>query len=155
MTVIIPLQNELDDEGITRIYARTKSRFERFEREKNGAKELIDILDKSIGIKLEYDPQAGMVIMPEGKFVREPEGGHTLFFFGKMAARMLDMQTKYGISPEEAFHSSMDLMKQVVEAYSKGSKLGVVEKDGKLIDSWETLNDLNEYLERKLELDEA
>jgi hypothetical protein len=155
ISVPVPIGNKLNEEGIRRIYSRTKTRFERFAREKEGAEQLIDVLKEQLGIEIEYNPQSGILFLPQGKFIPDDESGKRVIFFGKMAAMLADMQAKLGVSTEHVVDGALDFLLQVLEAYQTGSKLALMDKEGAIINSWESYEELNRYIERESELNDA
>ena len=125
IVVEIPTGNLLDREGLTRLRNRTKRRFETFELQREGAEVLIDTLRELWGVEITYGAEEGILIVPKGQFVADPSGGRDFTAFGRCAARLQDMQRKFGILPQAAFEGSLDVMRQVVDAFRSGGRLQV------------------------------
>ncbi len=100
----------MNAEGIKRILRVTVSRFERFDREREGADKLIRTLEDQLGIQIEYDPQSGFLSLPKGTFIADPSGEETLFPFGRLAASLDLIERKNGIPWEEAIMRSLKLL---------------------------------------------
>jgi len=152
LSVNIPIENKLDAEGVKLIIVRTKSRFERFEREQEGTEMIIEVLNEQLGLKIEYNPQSGILILPKGTFVKDLEGGSTLVGFGKFAAKVESLQGKYGILPDDIILDSMNLIGQVIETFSSGNQIAISDEDGTILDSWDTLQKLFHHVNRDMEL---
>jgi hypothetical protein len=75
----IPLDNRLDRNGLRRLENRTKRRHQRYEDQRAGARILIEKLEEALGVKIEYNPEAGVLI------IERPEGGADISIFGKLA----------------------------------------------------------------------
>lgn len=154
ISVHVPTDNLLDAEGLQRLRNRTKNRFQRFEAQKEGADILIDELRKQWGVDIDYGPEFGVLRLPKGEFNPDPSGEHTVNAFGQFAAQLERLKDKYGIDPQKAIDGSIDVMYQIVMAYKGGAKLQMHDKDGKLINEWETLEDLLRHVDRQAELED-
>lgn len=142
LRVRIPTDHVLDPEGLRTIEARTKSRFERFTRERDGAKILVEILKDKLGLEVEYDPHGGILLIPKGTFVKDSVGGTSASFFGRTAARLEDIRRRLGCTFEEAFQSCLDVATLIATGYKATGKLGLYDHDGNAIVSWESLEAL-------------
>jgi hypothetical protein len=151
----IPVENVVDDHGCRRIRAKTRARFSRFEREQAGAEVLLDILKQELGLELEYSSQDGILIFPKGRFVRSPNGDMGFVAFGKTAELFDRLHEKYGFSPKEVFHSSIDLMKQRVDAFKWGSHLELRDPTGAVVTRWTSLQEFIQHIKREQEGDES
>jgi hypothetical protein len=154
LRVHIPADNTLDNEGLARIEARTRTRFEHFARERVGARELMRVLEEEFGLKLEYDPQYGVLFFPQGKFVKDPKGLMRAYLFGRAAEEYSRLAKRSGLTYEQIFHGSLTALEQVVDGFSGGGKLTVKDSQGKVVESWDTLEQLMRDIDRKAELDE-
>jgi hypothetical protein len=150
----IPVDNKLNQEGLARIEARTRARFKRFARERDGAEELMRILKDEFGLEVEYDPQFGFLSIPEGRFVPDPSGQAQWFFFGRAAAQIKRLQERMGKTSDEIVRGSLLALKQVADAFSSSGKLVVRDSHGNLKEEWPTWEALHRHLERESELDE-
>jgi len=154
LTVSIPTDNRFDEEGLRRIAFRTRNRFARFEREQVGAQHLIDFLKDHLGIEIDYGPQPGILLVPKGKFVPDPSGGRVFVAFGKCAAALKRVERKFGVKAEDFFHGSLNVLRQVAEAYASGGRVVMADsKTGRVEKSWETLEELIRHVKRETELD--
>jgi hypothetical protein len=96
-TLRIPLDKILDRDGLLRIHAITKSRFERAEHEQEGAQALIELLREHLKLEIEYDPRGGVLVVA-------PPGELPIFgFFGRAREQVEDLAKHWGCSFEEAF----------------------------------------------------
>lgn len=154
ISVQVPTDNLLDAEGLQRLRNLTKNRFQRFEAQKEGANILIDELHKQWGVNIEYEPQFGVLMLPKGEFKPDASSGRTVTAFGQFAAQLERFKDKYGIDPQKSVAGSIDIMYQIVMAYKDGAKLQVRDKDGAVINEWETLEDLQRHVDRQAELED-
>ncbi len=97
----VPIDNILNEEGIRRILVRTKSRFARFEREREGAQVLIDLIEDELKVNIEYEPRYGILI------IKNPEGGAHIRAFGRFAEELSLRATELGIAEQEALEHSL------------------------------------------------
>jgi hypothetical protein len=121
-TFFIPLNNKLDEEGLKRILSRAVTRHERFTREQEGAQLLVDRLQETIGAKIEYNAQAGILL------VHEPGGGARVTVFGKLAERLNRVENVFDdagldFSLEESVNNWMITYTEMVEALHGGGKV--------------------------------
>jgi len=154
VTIHVPTDNLLDEEGLLRLRNITKSRFERFEAQKEGAQVLIEELRRQWKVDIEYDPEWGYLELPKGKFLTDKSGNSTITAFGRFASQFQRMEKKHGINPKLAFEGSIELIHKIVSAYKEGAKLQVLRKNGVVVQEFETLEDLLRHARRKQELDE-
>jgi len=155
-TVLVPIPtlNVLNDEGLRRSAARTCERFDRFEREKAGAQQLVEALRDNFGIEISYDPQAGILIVPHGTFVHKKDAGERMHLFGRAAARMQVLMRRTGRSPEELLEQSVRVAKQVYEGFEKGASLAIFDESGAILQEWKTFEELHAHLSRVEELED-
>ena len=104
-------------------------------------------------MKIEYDPEFGVLILPKGKFELDPSKDRSLTAFGRFAAHLRHIEDEYGFSPQTTFSQSLELFEKVVLAFEDGATLAVQDKDGKIIQEWKTLDKYLRYIHRKEELD--
>lgn len=146
MRVKVPIDNTLDEEGLKRILARTKSRHYRFEQEQVGAKILIDLLEKELDITISYDAQAGIL------FITEKDGSAKLIAFGRYAEQVNRLAISLGVSHERVIEESVSFMRKTVEAFSEGSELVVASSEGTILQRFPSLEDLLRHVERAAEV---
>jgi hypothetical protein len=65
------------------------------------------------------------------------------------------MQAKLGISVEQVIDGAFDVVLQVLKVYRTGSKLALMDKEGSIINSWESYEELNRHIDRESELNDA
>jgi len=147
--ISIPKDNILNEKGLRRVFVRTRSRFERFEREREGGQVLVNLLEEKLHLEIEYAPQFGILI------VGKPGGEGEVIAFGRFASMLEDLHRKYGVSPYETFRASLDLMKQIVQAYQRGETIALVNEQGTIEKSWPTLEELRRHVDRWSELNEG
>jgi Domain of unknown function (DUF4365) len=106
VSIAVPCRNLLDSDGLLRMRGITKLRFERSDRERQGARLLIDLLEKRFDFKVDdYDP--------DNEFVQiETDSGVEYFFLGAAAKRMEKYIARSGIKKEE-------FLLKTAEAYLK------------------------------------
>ena len=153
LTVRVPTENTLDDNGLKRLRNRTRLRFDRFEAQKEGAEVLVEALKKQWGVQIAYRPEVGVLFLPKGEFKADPSGGHTLIGFGRYAAQLHRLKKEYGIEADRAVDDSIRLMHQVVTAFQSGAKLQFRDPTGKVVQEWQTLQELMRYIERWSEME--
>jgi hypothetical protein len=110
MRVHIPKANTLDPEGLTEILEQTKRRFGRFEQEHEGGKALVALLQDARGESIQYDAQAGILIL--GGI----EDGWTISVWGEMEEHLKRIAQEQGIDLSEF------LLRGVYDLATKGSQ---------------------------------
>jgi hypothetical protein len=100
----IPVGNILDEHGLTRIKSIIRIRFERFELEKTGAHVLVKLLEEQLNLKIDYNPQAGMLI------TEAPGESPTFRVFGKAAEELEDLRRRLGCSPEDTLEKVVTMV---------------------------------------------
>lgn len=85
--VDIPVDNVLDEEGLQHIYERTRFRFERFERAREGAYVLKDLLEE-LNAKVAFDLDSEIVT------IEKPSGTMELNFYGKLGNALITRNTE-------------------------------------------------------------
>jgi hypothetical protein len=144
----IPVKNKLDREGIERIKVRTRVRFERFEREKEDAEYLIEILNNTFGINIVYDPQSGVLMLPQGKFVEDPGAHRRMHLFGRAALQVQRIAELADATPERVLKQGLHVYKQVWEGFEGGGKLVIEDKDGNIVKKWNSMEEFDVDLQR-------
>ena len=151
-TLRIPLskQNVLDNDGINRILKRTKSRFARFEQEREGAQILVELLQEKLGVEIDYNPQAGSLI------IINHHGEWEITAFGKLGRIIQAAARKRGIATKDvllkAAESYLDQDNRWTQAFIKGSKISAKEANGEIIGIYDNLQELRQSVGRKFEL---
>jgi hypothetical protein len=149
-----PSNRILDSSSLPEIVNLTKRRHQRSHIEQNGAKHLEAVLEKELGLKVEYDGQMGFVIFPKGSFVQDPSGGFQLHAFGRMALTLEKMHKSTGLSAQELFEWGLTTLHKTVTSIEKGFRLVVKDKDGKEIKNWRTISELSYDLDWSAETEE-
>jgi len=116
--VSIPTNNLLNASGLARLSAYTKNRFDRFRREQEGANHLVECLKDAIGLEVDYDAQAGVLLIPDGSF-QKGNGGSQCYFFGRVGALLMDIARKTGKSEEDVLNDSILNFVEKMESMSK------------------------------------
>jgi Domain of unknown function (DUF4365) len=156
VTVYVSCRNQLDSRGIRRLLSRTRNRFEQFKAQKAGAQILIEQLREILGLAIEYNPESGMLIVPKGKFLVDPEGGKSITMFGAWARRMTALSKTTGLPPDKAFAEAIRLAKEVMSAFDDGRALQVRSPQGDVKQEWKSSKEFLRFLKnRKDEEDEA
>lgn len=144
----IPLSNVLDDVGVRRIAARTVRRHKRFDMEQQGAQVLVDRLQKAFDVRIEYNSQAGILI------VDLPDGGSEVTFFGKMADRVDGVLRDTGASFSELLTHTQDHINDALDKSARGEDIVVRDRLGNETARWSNFADYWRHLTRHHELDE-
>lgn len=145
----IPLSNVLNDEGIKRIASRTVQRHRRFAMEQQGAQLLVDRLQEVLGIGIDYNPQAGLLI------VTNADGSAGLTPFGKMAERLESMARDSDISIEELLESRILWFCDLLDAFRRDGELVMEDKMGRETGRWNSLEGFLRDSKRSQELRDA
>lgn len=117
-TVSIPTSNLMNSSGLKRLHSYTQHRFDRFQREQDGANHLIECLKETIGLEVEYDAQAGIVLIPRGFFQRG-DGGATCHFFGRTGAMLTEIARQIGKSEQTTLNDAILYASERFESMSK------------------------------------
>jgi Domain of unknown function (DUF4365) len=98
--IYTPTDNTLDAEGLARIDARTRSRYEQLEREQHGAQALITMLESLLDVRIGYYPQNGLLM------VEEPSARLRVTVFGRIKERLERLEELSG-QPLETMANEM------------------------------------------------
>ena len=114
--VSIPIENCLNKSGLRRLISYTEHRFNRFQREQEGANHLVECLKEAVGLEVSYDAQAGILLIPNGSF-HQGNGGAKCYLFGKTAALLGELARLSG-KPEQqtlvdAIHHAADALRSM------------------------------------------
>jgi hypothetical protein len=102
----------LDPAGLSLMRSITKSRFRRFENEQRGAQAIIDLLQKHLNLKIEYDPRAGVLLVtPPGELP-------IISLFGSTQERLTRLAQHRGCSSEAAFETAIDTVHELCNSGS-------------------------------------
>ena len=151
----VPTVNILDRRGIQRILARTETRFSRLEREKQGAEHLVAVLREKLGLAIEYDPQFGMLQVPEGRFVPAPGGSQQMFPFGRFARELQKIARLLGVSPDEAYHIVIGTQLGLLQRVLNGESVIIRSPTGEVLTEWHSPADVGAHYIRLLESDDG
>jgi Domain of unknown function (DUF4365) len=158
VSIAIPTANTLNEEGIRRIVARTKKRFNRFASEKEGTERLLGLLRSKLNLKIMYIPQGGILIIPEGRFVPKKDGTGTIVFFGRRGEEFARLQSKLGMTQKElmdkVLKAGIEKLENIMETFRRDGRLVLQNKDG-TVRSWTSYAEYHEDSERDQELEEA
>jgi hypothetical protein len=152
VTINVPLDNTLNNEGLRRLRNRTKHRFLGMITRKEGAGILIDQLRKHWGVEITYAADYGLLILPEGRFVAHPSKSAIVAPFGKCAATLEKWTKKIGVDADVFLETAIFSFYKKIIAIEAGKTIRI--RDGKSIRKFKTINDLNRYLHRRSELDD-
>jgi hypothetical protein len=112
--VWIPTFNVLERGAVGQIRARTEDRYMRYLRESYAARLLVAAL-KEIGVNIVYDPQRGVLQIPEGKFLQQPNVGPRVYPFGPFERDLHLLSQIYGGIPLEQALLNMIRSRRVSE----------------------------------------
>ncbi len=111
VSIAIPCRNLLDSDGLLRMRGITKLRFERSDRERQGARLLIDLLEGRFDFRvLHYDPDSEFVEI-------ETDSNVEFIFLGAAAKRMGKLIEKSGLAPEELLLKASEAFLKKHEPY--------------------------------------
>jgi Domain of unknown function (DUF4365) len=116
--VSIPAGNLLNASGLSRLSSYTSHRFNRFKREQDGADHLVECLERAIGLKVEYDAQKGVLLIPNGSF-QVGDGHPSLYLFGKCGAAFDKISKTLG---KPADQTLTYVLRQALEAWESMSE---------------------------------
>jgi hypothetical protein len=142
----------LDDEGLQRLRNCTRRRFERFEAQQEGAEILIEELKEQWGVEIVYEPEFGLLVLPEGEFKADASGGRMLTPFGRCAARFDYLYRRDGIDAKSAFLKGIERRWQAYIRFMAGDKLQLRNREGKVEQECRTFDEYMRYIERAGEL---
>jgi hypothetical protein len=148
VNIEIPTDNVLNEEGIKRIVVRTRSRFSRFERERDGAQVLIDLLEDMLNVKIEYEPQFGTL------FITNSDGSVKFIAFGRCAETITGIAAKLGITTKEALDQSLDTYALFLNYAQKNSSFKITDSAGNIKHSYESFEVMQRAFTRDTELNE-
>lgn len=108
----IPRGNVLDALGLRRIFSRTKSRFKRFEQEREGTLALVTTLERELRLKIEYNPQREILS------VARPGEAPIYTVFGKLAEKAREIAGALNCTLEESLNRAVSEVRLLCEAMS-------------------------------------
>ncbi|MGY3519179.1 DUF4365 domain-containing protein [Micromonospora sp. PTRAS2] len=120
-----PLDNQLDEKGIRRIEARTKRRHQRYEQQQEGAEVLVALLEDELGVKIEYSPKNGVLIIE-----KPGEGGAQIVLFGKLGEHVRNTAAERGMNFDEYFHEVVKLGTNKLRENREAGKFRDEDEDG-------------------------
>ena len=110
------MSDALDASGLRRISSRTKSRFKRIEQEREGALVLIAMLERELGLQIEYKSQRGTLI------VARPGEAPVCTLFGRIAEAVCELAGIWNCTPEESINRAVSEVRKLFEAMSPVEK---------------------------------
>jgi hypothetical protein len=153
VAISIPLGNVLNKEGLRRIKARTKKRFERFEEQRRGAQILIEELKEKWDMDVKYYPDAGLLMLPAGYFVADTSRDVRVTVFGRLAVTLERLVKRTGIKPGDLLVNASKLFIETISQIKSGESIVVRDsKSGKILEEIETVEELKCKLDRLLDL---
>lgn len=99
--ILVPRRNALDRSGLERLRTQTVSRHKRLNREQRGSEVLLDLLSKSMNAKVDYDSQAGILV------IEHHDGEMSLQLFGATLKLMRWIAKERNTTVEEAFRQTI------------------------------------------------
>jgi Domain of unknown function (DUF4365) len=152
LTIHVPIDNTLDDEGLRRLRNYTRRRFERFEAQQEGAQILIEELKEQWGVEIEYEPEFGLLILPTGEFKADASGGRILTPFGRCAARFDKLYRRDGIDAQSALDKGLTQLYEARIRFMAGDKLQLLNRKGKVEQECRTFDEYMRHIKRAGEL---
>lgn len=152
LTIHVPIDNTLDDEGLRRLRNWTRRRFERFEAQQEGAEILIEELREHWGVEIEYEPEFGLLFLPEEEFKADASGGRMLTPFGRCAARLDYLYRRDGIDVQSALDKGLTQLYEAYIRFMAGYKLQLRDRKGTVKQECTTFDEYMRYIKRAAEL---
>lgn len=107
-SVFIAREDVLDDEGVERIYAKTKRHVNRLLNERAGVTALLDTLKEQYGLIVHHNAELEVIEFPAGKFVADDEDKNLNFvMFGELG-RLI---RRSRVEPIDLVRKGYDVMK--------------------------------------------
>ena len=94
ISVTVPLDNILDESGLMKIEAITKSLYNTANRERAALAVLTRCLNLAYGLTAQCDSQIGLVVLPAGTFTPDTKGDLLIFPFGGQGKDMVELLGK-------------------------------------------------------------
>jgi hypothetical protein len=94
LTVSIPITNILDDSGLHKIEAITKSLYYMANREHSALLALTKCLHSQYGLTVQCDTQTGIMVLPSGSFMPNSADEPLIFAFGKRGKHLSELLRK-------------------------------------------------------------
>lgn len=147
-SILIPFSNVLNEANIARLKGIAVARHDRFHREQVGAQVLVEYLEEMMGVKIDYNPQLGILI------VENPKDGMTIQVFGPMAER-IDRHAKINnITTQESMDAAFKVSLEKFSDLQAGKQVPRMDKEGNEIGSWESLEELLRHLKNVMDVEE-
>jgi hypothetical protein len=147
----VPAENILDDAGADRLALRARAAWERLDREREGAQELLAALREQLGLEVTYDPQYGTLIIPAGKFVPAVGQRPKVHCFGRAARDIHEIATRLGVSPQNAFEQVMTVQLAFLKRVANGKAVSFRTRSGRVVKEWHSVQDVSEEIFRMYE----
>jgi Domain of unknown function (DUF4365) len=154
LTIHVPTENLLDAYGLQRLRNRTRKRFERFDTQREGARVLAYELNRQWGVVVEYDPEAGILVLPEGRFVPDRRGGSIVTAFGPLGVLLGRVQEKGGLKTDRDVKEAVRRLCKLATSLERGEKIVVSERGGTVMRELGSLADLLQHHVRLEDEDE-
>jgi hypothetical protein len=139
--ILIPKDRRLDRDGLLRVRRKTISRHKRFQREKEGAGALVEVLAQSLDAMVEYDPESGILAI-----VRD-SGNPDVFLFGELQQLATEIAEFRGCTPQEVLSEAFSLTEKVIKSIESGRPFRLCDPEGNIDAQFATVEELNDYLE--------
>jgi hypothetical protein len=142
--VRVPIQNTLDELSADRLANRARAAWEHVDREREGARMLLKILQDDLGLEVTYDPQYGIIIVPEGKFMPVTSSGSKFHYFGRAARDIKEMAYRLGVSPQKAAEQAMSVHLASLKRVADGKPAIFRTRSGKVLKEWKSVHDVSD-----------
>jgi len=148
-SIDVPTDNTLDEEGIKRIIAQTKSRFARLEQEHAGAEVLRDLLGHALNAKIEYSPHHGILTIEHPTPKEAEYVPIDIIIFGKLAALIKKFKLTEKLNLEEYVLQGLF---EYVKEYDEVGHANIRDSNGNIVEPYETPEERFHHIMRKFEL---
>lgn len=139
----VPFSQRLDKSSVNTLRTITKARHEQYERHKDGARHLVEFIAHHWGAKIEFDPEAGLALIPVGSFQPAKEGGDHVLAFGELAELIQSVEATRGIPMDQIIEHRLILLWKLAQAYHAGGDSAVATpQDGIDPDEWQATREL-------------
>jgi hypothetical protein len=137
--------------SVSQIEARAHAAWYELEREREGARVLLDALREQLALSVSFEPRHGIVAIPEGHFVPADGGGERMYPFGRFAREIKQAAALLRVTPEEAVERSIKFMVGSLRQVMNGQPAVAEASDGRLVEIWKDVDAVGEDFLRVFE----
>lgn len=124
------------------------ARYQVFEDVNNSSKELEDALQEHYGMGVNFGAD-GVIMLPNGTFTKDKEGGSNVFFFGAVASLLEELEEQHEVDVRQVIMEQVEEQLKIVNAFKDGGKLVVRNSNGKVVEEFSSLEEYQEKMVAK------